>query len=119
MEVIRSQRIGLGLCRDHPQNAELVLDLAVQSAPELQLQRHLDKQDERVGAARLLNWFYTPAHSELFIDGLRRATAGRIGQSPEWAKRLVEQWNRCGIEEGKALCIASPNHFSGNESPSC
>jgi poly-gamma-glutamate synthesis protein (capsule biosynthesis protein) len=60
--------------------------------------------DLPVGAARLLNLFFTPAHSELFITGLRRAVNGRLGDSPEWAKRLVDHWMNCGLEEGKERC---------------
>lgn len=43
-------------------------------------------------AATIANLFFTPAHSELFVNGLKRAAAGTLGQSPEWAKALVEHW---------------------------
>jgi len=62
--------------------------LAAQLERELKL---LETEPVRA-AARLKNLFFTPAHSELFINGLRRAVEGRLGQAPARAKELVERW---------------------------
>lgn len=64
------------------------------------------------GAARLHNLFFTPAHRELFMNGLKRATYGELGDSPEWAKALVNHWQQCRYEEGKQLCISAPPNSS-------
>jgi poly-gamma-glutamate capsule biosynthesis protein CapA/YwtB (metallophosphatase superfamily) len=58
------------------------------------LQSDLDMiaQDLPYGTARLHNMFFTSAHNELFLNGLKRASTGEIGNSPEWAKELVEHW---------------------------
>ncbi|MEF3306506.1 CapA family protein [Paenibacillus sp. GYB003] len=56
-------------------------------------------------AARLHNLFFTPAHRELFMNGLKRASRGELGDSPEWARTLVGHWQTCGCEEGKRLCL--------------
>ncbi|TBL81809.1 CapA family protein [Paenibacillus thalictri] len=58
------------------------------------LQSDLDMiaQDTPAGAARLYNMFFTSAHNELFLNGLKRAASGEAGASPEWAKELVERW---------------------------
>jgi poly-gamma-glutamate synthesis protein (capsule biosynthesis protein) len=57
--------------------------------------------DERMGAGLLLNIFFTPAHRELYIDALRRAADGRLGDSPEWARALVAHWANYRLSEGK------------------
>ncbi|MDF2725768.1 MAG: CapA family protein [Paenibacillus sp.] len=59
------------------------------------------------GAARLHNLFFAPAHRELFLNGLKRASYGNLGNSPQWAKTLVKHWQSCRYEEGKQLCEAS------------
>jgi poly-gamma-glutamate synthesis protein (capsule biosynthesis protein) len=59
------------------------------------------------GAARLHNLFFTPAHRELFLNGLKRATRGELGDSPEWAKTLVKHWQKCRYDEGMQLCMES------------
>jgi hypothetical protein len=58
------------------------------------LQSDLDKiaEDVPAGTARLFNMFFTSAHNELFLNGLKRAATGQIGDSPEWAQQLVERW---------------------------
>ncbi|WP_158301965.1 CapA family protein [Paenibacillus mesophilus] len=55
-------------------------------------------------AARLHNLFFTPAHRELFMNGLKRASRGELGDSPEWAKTLVSHWQKCRYDEGVLLC---------------
>ena len=71
------------------------------------LRRHLDlvETDPVSAAARLKNLFFTPAHSEFFINGLGRAAANRLGSAPPWAARLVERWLTLKYEErvGAAL----------------
>ncbi|TNJ58672.1 CapA family protein [Paenibacillus hemerocallicola] len=59
------------------------------------------------GAARLHNLFFAPAHRELFMNGLKRASHGELGDSPEWAKMLVRHWQKCRCDEGKRLCTES------------
>lgn len=60
--------------------------------------------DTATGAARLHNLFFTPAHRELFMNGMKRASRGEFDDSPEWAKMLVRHWLSCKYEEGKQLC---------------
>jgi hypothetical protein len=43
-------------------------------------------------AAVLKNRFDTLAHRELFLTMLGRLMDGEIGNSPEWAKELIKQW---------------------------
>lgn len=57
--------------------------------------------DERKGAGQLLNAFFTPAHSEFYIDGFRRAAGGQLGDSPEWAKAWVHHWHHYSLAEAK------------------
>ena len=42
--------------------------------------------------AALRNRFVTPAHRELWIEAATRAIEGQMGQAPEWARDLVEEW---------------------------
>jgi hypothetical protein len=44
-------------------------------------------------AAVLRNRFDSQAHRELFLTMLSRLMTDEIGQSPEWAKKLIEQWD--------------------------
>lgn len=44
------------------------------------------------GAALLHNVFFTPAHSELYLDAFRRMKEGRFGDSPPWARMYVRKW---------------------------
>ncbi|QHE53034.1 CapA family protein [Pontibacillus sp. HMF3514] len=46
------------------------------------------------GAAWLHNIFFTPAHRELYLRALKRATTGETGNAPNWAKDLVQYWKK-------------------------
>jgi poly-gamma-glutamate synthesis protein (capsule biosynthesis protein) len=59
--------------------------------------RELNEEPE-VGAARLHNLFFTPAHRELYLNGLKRMSLGQIGDSPDWAKKLVSDWANRTLE---------------------
>jgi poly-gamma-glutamate capsule biosynthesis protein CapA/YwtB (metallophosphatase superfamily) len=52
----------------------------------------LFEKEPRLAAARMHNRFFTPAHRELYLRGLKRAAEGRLGDSPEWARQLVREW---------------------------
>lgn len=60
--------------------------------------------EPQVGAANLLNWFFTPAHREMFVRGWRRAANEQMGDSPQWARDLVTHWLNCRFSEGLELC---------------
>lgn len=53
--------------------------------------------------ARLCNLFFTPAHRELYISALRRSVEGRLGDSPLWARELVDHWLNYPLAEAEAL----------------
>ena len=59
----------------------------------------LSRTEKRPAAAKMLNVFATPAHRELFVRGLRRATRGQDGTSPDWAKELVARWTTLRYDE--------------------
>lgn len=65
------------------------------------LQAQLDTFEENpaLSAARLRNVFFCPAHRELYINGLGRIARGEVGNSPEWAKELVEEWQKNSEEK--------------------
>lgn len=52
------------------------------------------------GAARVMNYLFTPAHRELYIHALRRSITGELGTAPGWAKTLLHHWQRCTMDEG-------------------
>jgi poly-gamma-glutamate synthesis protein (capsule biosynthesis protein) len=62
------------------------------------------------GAAQLQNLFFTPAHRNLLIRGLQRAAAGQTGDSPDWAKALVDHWLHCRLDEGISRCQTMPTN---------
>lgn len=53
----------------------------------------LIQKGDLLGAAKLLNICVTPAHRELYMNGMRRAVSGDLGDSPAWAKELVQYWS--------------------------
>lgn len=52
----------------------------------------LFEKDPRLAAARMHNRFFTPAHRELYLTGLKRLAEGRMGDAPGWARELVREW---------------------------
>jgi poly-gamma-glutamate synthesis protein (capsule biosynthesis protein) len=52
----------------------------------------LIEQNPIKGAARLHNLFFAPVHRAYLMNGLKRISDGRFGDSPEWAKELVRDW---------------------------
>lgn len=52
------------------------------------------QEDAELAAARLHNYFFCPAHCELYLNGLKRLSRGELGDSPQWAKELVDEWSR-------------------------
>lgn len=89
----------------HPKHVRHVWDAFIDTMGVQGLKNTLERTikrmevDEKVGAAQLQNLFFTPAHSELFIRGLARASLGKDGDSPQWAKELVNHWLQCTMEE--------------------
>jgi poly-gamma-glutamate synthesis protein (capsule biosynthesis protein) len=43
-------------------------------------------------AAIFHNLFYSPAHRELYLNGMKRLSRGELGNSPQWARDLVQDW---------------------------
>jgi poly-gamma-glutamate synthesis protein (capsule biosynthesis protein) len=58
----------------------------------LQNTLNLFDKDSETAAARLHNIFFCPAHREQMMNGMKRISHGELGDSPEWAKELVEDW---------------------------
>ena len=56
--------------------------------------------DEHRRWAKLRNRFVTPAHRELWIDGITRIINGQVGDAPKWAKEIVDEWSRGNNGEG-------------------
>jgi poly-gamma-glutamate synthesis protein (capsule biosynthesis protein) len=54
-------------------------------------------------ASRLLNLFFTPAHRELYIQAMKRVMNGTFGDSPAWAKELVDYWLGYSLAEAVSL----------------
>ncbi|TNJ59874.1 CapA family protein [Paenibacillus hemerocallicola] len=54
-------------------------------------------------ASRLLNLFFTPAHRELYIQAMKRVMNGTFGDSPAWAKELVDYWLDYSLAEAVSL----------------
>lgn len=52
------------------------------------------KTDTKKGAAWLHNILFTSAHRELYLNALKRTTRGEMGNSPDWAKELVQYWKK-------------------------
>lgn len=52
------------------------------------------KEDLALASARLHNLFFAPAHRELYLNALKRLSKEEFGDSPQWAKDLVEEWGK-------------------------
>jgi hypothetical protein len=64
-----------------------------QRARSQQSLAELGKSDRaRRGAAILRNRFDTQAHRRLYLTALRRVMDGMVGQAPDWAYRLLNDW---------------------------
>lgn len=77
---------------------QLMWDAVVDGLGVEGIAKHLSTAAERLssdplkGAAWTHNLFNSPAHREVYINGLRRAAAGNFGNSPLWAKELIQYW---------------------------
>lgn len=54
--------------------------------------RRLNGESAKRGATILRNRFETLAHRELYLTILGRISRGELGQSPAWAKDMLEEW---------------------------